>query len=105
VLLTTKVKDYGEATLAQNKFFDPIKPETIAAIDHGITARRAGQWKTSQCRRMRREVMCSRRRPSRSRVVRPSASDVAPPRYPHIQGGSAAFQTARFATVARQGRV
>jgi hypothetical protein len=36
-------------------------------------------------------------------VVRPSAPDVAPPRYPHVQGGSATFRTVRFVTAARQG--
>jgi hypothetical protein len=46
----------------------------------------------------------SRRRPSRPRAVRLSAPDAAPLRYPHVQGGSAAFRTARFATVARRGR-
>jgi hypothetical protein len=35
------VKDYGEATLAQNKNFDPIKPRSIVVIGHGITTRRA----------------------------------------------------------------
>jgi hypothetical protein len=67
------LKDYGEATLAQNKNFDPIKPGITAVIDHGITTRHAGQWKMSQCRRTRRAVLCSRRRPSRPRAVRPSA--------------------------------
>ena len=38
------------------------------------------------------------------RTVRPSAPDVAPPRYPHVQGGSAAYRTARFATAAWRGR-
>jgi hypothetical protein len=37
-------------------------------------------------------------------VVRPSAPDVAPPRYPHVQGGSAAYRTARFVTAASRGR-
>jgi hypothetical protein len=36
-------------------------------------------------------------------VVRPSAPNAAPPRYPHVQGGSATFQTARFVTAARRG--
>jgi hypothetical protein len=98
------VKDYGEATLSQNKIFDPIKPETTAVIDHGITTRRTGQLKTSRCRWMSRAVLCSRRRPSRPRVVRPSAPDAAPPRYPHVLGGSAVFRTARFTTTARRGR-
>jgi hypothetical protein len=48
--------------------------------------------------------MCSRRQPSRPRAVRPSAPDAASPRYPHVHGGSATFQTARFVTVARRGR-
>jgi hypothetical protein len=61
--------DYGEATLAQNKIFDPIKPETTAIIDHGITTRRAEQRKTSRCRRTRRAVLCSRHRPSHPRAV------------------------------------
>jgi hypothetical protein len=34
--------DYGEATLAQNKIFDPIKLGTTSVINHGITTRRAG---------------------------------------------------------------
>jgi hypothetical protein len=82
--LNTLVKDYGEATLAQNKIFGPIKPRTTAVIDHGITTRRAGQWKTSRCRKMCRAVLCSHWRPSCPRAVRPSAPDVAPPRYPHV---------------------
>jgi hypothetical protein len=101
---TVLVKDYGEATLAQNKIFNPIKPRTTMVIGHGITTRRAEQRKTSRCRRMRRAVSCSRRRPSRPRTVRPSAPDAAPPRYPHVQGGSTAYRTARFATAAWQGR-
>jgi transposase-like protein len=96
--------DYGEATLAQNKIFDPIKPETTAIIDHGITTRRAGHWKTSRCRRTHQSVLYSHRRPSRPRVVRPSATDAAPPRYPHVQGESVAFKTSRFAETARRGR-
>jgi hypothetical protein len=44
------LKDYGEATLAQNKIFNPIKPRTTAVIGHGITTRRAEQRKTSRCR-------------------------------------------------------
>jgi hypothetical protein len=97
------LKDYEKATLAQNKFFNPIKPETTMVIDHGITTRRAGQQKTSRCRRTRQTMLCSRQRPSRPPVVRPSAPDVAPPRYPHVQGGSATFRTVRFVTAARQG--
>jgi hypothetical protein len=99
-----KLLDYEEATLAQNKIFNPIIPRTTAVIGHGITTRRAEQRKTSRCRRTRRAVPCSRRRPSRPRTVRPSAPDAAPPRYPHVQGGSAAYRTARFATVAWRGR-
>jgi hypothetical protein len=41
-LATDDLMDYGEATLAQNKNFDPIKPRTTAVICHGITTRRAG---------------------------------------------------------------
>jgi hypothetical protein len=103
-LLISEVKDYGEARLAQNKIFNPIKPRTTAVIGHGITTRRAEQRKTSRCRRTRRAVPCSRRRPSRPRTVRPSAPDVAPPRYPHVQGGSAAYRTARFVMSAWRGR-
>jgi hypothetical protein len=55
------VKDYGEATLAQNKNFDLTKPGTTVVITHGITTKRAGQRKTSQCRRMCRVVLCTRR--------------------------------------------
>jgi hypothetical protein len=55
------LKDYGEATLAQNKIFNPIKPGTTAVIDYGITTRRIGQRKTSRCRQTRRAVLCSRR--------------------------------------------
>jgi hypothetical protein len=80
----SRLKDYGEATLTQNKFFDPIKPETTAIVDHGITTRRARHRKTSRCRRKRRAVLCSRRRPSRPHAVRSSAPDAAPPRYPHV---------------------
>jgi hypothetical protein len=98
------MKDYGEATLAQKKIFNPIKPRTTAVIGHGITTRRAEQRKTSRYRRPRRAVPCSRRRPSRPRTIRPSAPDAAPPRYPHVQGGSAAYRTARFATAAWRGR-
>jgi hypothetical protein len=98
------VLDYGEATLAQNKIFNPIKPRTTAVIGHGITTRRVEQRKTSRCRRTRRAVPCSRRCPSRPRTVRPSALDAAPPRYPHVQGGSAAYRTARFTTAAWRGR-
>jgi hypothetical protein len=96
--------DYGEATLAQNKIFNPIIPRTTAVIGHRFTTRRAEQRKTSRCRRTRRAVPCSRRRPSRPRTVRPSAPDAAPPRYPHVQGGNAAYRTARFATAAWRGR-
>jgi hypothetical protein len=99
-----KLEDYGEATLAQNKIFNPIKPRTTAVIGHGITTRRAEQRKTSRCKRTRRAVSCSRRCPSRPRTVRPSAPDAAPPRYPHVQGGSAAYRTARFAMAAWRGR-
>jgi hypothetical protein len=98
------LKDYGEATLAQNKIFNLIIPRTTAVIGHRITTRRAEQRKTSRCRRTRRAVPCSRRRPSHPRTVRPSAPDAAPPRYPHVQGGSAAYRTARFATAAWRGR-
>jgi hypothetical protein len=94
------VLDYGEATPAQNKIFNPIKPRTTAVIGHGITTRRAEQRKTSRCRRTRRAVPCSHRRPSRPRTVRPSAPDAAPLRYPHVQGGSVAYRTARFAMAA-----
>jgi hypothetical protein len=104
VRCSTGLKDYGEATLAQNKIFNPIKPRTTAVICHGITTRRAEQRKTYRCRRTRRAVPCSRRCPSRPRTFRPSAPDVAPPRYPHVQGGSAAYRTARFATAAWRGR-
>ena len=93
----------GYASAKQN-FFIPIIPRTTAVIGHGITTRRAEQRKTSRCRRTRRAVPCSRRRPSRPRTVRPSAPDAAPPRYPHVQGGSAAYRTARFATAAWRGR-
>jgi hypothetical protein len=96
--------NYGEATLAQNKIFDPIKPETTMVIDHGIITRHVGQRKTSRCRQTRRAVLCSRRRPSRPRAVRPSAPDAAPPRYPHVQGGSAMFRTARLVMTDRQWR-
>jgi hypothetical protein len=58
----------------------------------------------SRCRQTRRAVPCSHRRPSRPRVVCPSAPDAAPPRYPHVQGGSAAYRTARFAMMASRGR-
>jgi hypothetical protein len=92
----------GYASVKQN--FNPIIPRTIAVIGHGITTRRAEQRKTSRCRRTCRAVSCSRRRPSRPRTVRPSAPDTAPPRYPHVQGGSAAYRTARFATAAWRGR-
>jgi hypothetical protein len=95
---------YGEATLAQNKIFDPIKPRTTVVIGHGITTRRAGQRKTSRCRRTRRVVLCSHWRPSHPCVVRPNAPYAAPLRYRHIQGGSAACRTARFMTVSRRGR-
>jgi hypothetical protein len=98
------LKDYGEATLAQNKIFNPIIPRTTAVIGHGITTRRAEQRKTSRCRRTRRVVPCSRQRPSRPRTVRPSAPDAAHLRYPHVQGGSVAYRTARFATAAWRGR-
>jgi hypothetical protein len=94
----------GGYASAKTKFSTPIKPRTTAVIGHGITTRRAEQRKTSRCRRTRRAVPCSRRRPSRPRTVRPSAPDAAPPRYPHVQGGSAAYQTARFATAAWRGR-
>jgi hypothetical protein len=93
----------GYASAKQN-FFIPIIPRTTAVIGHGITTRRAEQRKPSRCRRTRRAVPCSRRRPSSPRAVRPSAPDVAPPRYPHVQGGSAAYRTARFATAAWRGR-
>jgi hypothetical protein len=43
----TYMKDYEEATLAQNKIFDPIKPRTMVVKGHGITTRRVEQWKTS----------------------------------------------------------
>jgi hypothetical protein len=88
----------------QNKIFDPIKPITIVVIGHRITTRRAGQRKTSRCRRTRRAVSCSCQRPSRPRAVHPIAPDAVPPRYPHVQGGSAAYRTARFVTTARRGR-
>jgi hypothetical protein len=71
------MKEYGEATLAQNKKFDPIKTRTTAVIGYGITTRRTGQRKTSQCRRTHRAFLCSRWRPSRPRAVRPSAPDAA----------------------------
>jgi hypothetical protein len=61
--------DYGEATLAQNKIFDPIKLETTAVIDHVITSRHAEQQKTSKCWRTRRAVMCICRRHVLARFV------------------------------------
>jgi hypothetical protein len=94
----------GGYASAKQKIFIHIIPRTTAVIGHGITTRRAEQRKTSRCRRTRRAVPCSRRRPSRPRTVRQSAPDVAPPRYPHVQGGSAAYRTARFATAAWRGR-
>jgi hypothetical protein len=36
------LKDYVEATIAQNKKIDPKKPGTTAVIDHGITTRHVG---------------------------------------------------------------
>jgi hypothetical protein len=73
-------------------------------IDHGITTRRTGQQKMSRCRRMHQAVSCSCRHPSRPRAVHPSAPHEESLRYPHVQGGSAAYRTARFATVAWRGR-
>ena len=92
----------GYTSAKQN--FQPIIPRTTAVIGHGITTRHAEQRKTSRYRRTRRAVPCSRRRPSRPRTVRPSTLDAAPSRYPHVQGGSAAYRTARFATAAWRGR-
>jgi hypothetical protein len=37
-------------------------------------------------------------------MVRPSAPDAAPLMYPHVQGGSVAYRTARFTTAASRGR-
>jgi len=62
-------------------------------MDHGITTRRAGAAEATRCSRARRSsAMQLRGRPSAhpSRVVRPCALDAAPPRYPHVQGGSVA---------------
>jgi hypothetical protein len=39
--------DYEEATLVQNKKIRPHKTGITMVIDHGITTRCAGQWKTS----------------------------------------------------------
>jgi hypothetical protein len=96
--------DYGEATLAQNKISDPIKPETTTVINHGITTTRVVQPKTSRCRPTGRAVLCHRRRPSRPLAIRPSAPNAAPLRYPHVQRVSATFRTARFAISAKRGR-
>jgi hypothetical protein len=87
----------------QNKIFYPIKPRSTIIIGHKITTRRVGQWKLSRCRRTRRTITCSPRRPLRPHAVRPSALDAAPPRslrYPHVLGGSVAYRTARFNMVA-----
>jgi hypothetical protein len=89
----------GYASDKQN--FQPQKTRTTTVIGHGITTRRVGQRKTSRCRRTCRAVSCSRWRP---RVVHPSAPDAAPPRYPHVQGGSTTYRTARFAMAASRGR-
>ena len=78
------MKDYGEATEAQNKNFDPIKPRSHVVIGHEITTRRVGQRKLSRCRCTHRAVLCSRRHPSCPRVVHPSAPDAAPSRYPRV---------------------
>jgi hypothetical protein len=57
----------------------------------------------SRCRQTRRAMLCSRRHPSRLRVVRPSAPVATPLRYPHIQGGSASYRSARFTMAALRG--
>jgi hypothetical protein len=75
--------DYEEATLAQHLNFDPIKPRSTAVIGHMITTIRAIHQKPSQCRRMCREVSCSHASAS-ARVVRASAPDATPLRYPHV---------------------
>jgi hypothetical protein len=36
-LTLSAMKEYGEATLAQNKIFDPIEPRSIIVIGHKIT--------------------------------------------------------------------
>ena len=60
-------------------------------MDHGITTRRTGAAEATRCSRAHRNsAMQLRGRPSTrpSRAVRPCALDAAPPRYPHVQGGS-----------------
>jgi hypothetical protein len=45
-------------------------------------------------------MSCNRRCPPHPRAVRPSATDAAPPWYPHVHEGSVTYRTARFAVVA-----
>jgi hypothetical protein len=45
----------------------------------------------------------SRRRLDVDESVKQRRADAAPLRYPHVQGESAVYRTARFATAARQG--
>jgi hypothetical protein len=92
----------GYTSAKQN--FWPYKPRTTVVIDHGITTRRTGQRKLSRCRQMHRTMSCSRLYPSHPRMVHPRVPYAASPRYPHVQWGSTAYRTARFATVAWRGR-
>jgi len=62
-------------------------------MDHGITTRRAGAAEAHRCSRACRSSavqLCGRLSARPSRAVRPCAPDAAPPRYPHVQGGSVA---------------
>ena len=87
------LKDYENATLAGKQKFDLINQDLLLVIDHGITTRRTGAAEATRCSRTRRSsaVQLQGRLYVRPlRAVRPCAPDAAPPRYPHVQGGSVA---------------
>ena len=85
------LKDYENATLAGKQKFDLINQDLLLVIDHGITTRRAGAAEATRCSGTRHSCAVQLRgRPSVHplSVVHPCAPDAAPPRYPHVQGGS-----------------
>ena len=69
-------------------------------MDHGITTRRVVA-ELDEARRGSVDVLrllpVPVPREAPSCVARPSATDVAPPRYPHVRGGSVTHRTARSA--------
>jgi hypothetical protein len=84
------MKGYGVATLAQNKILF-AKQELLLSEITGLpldTQMQRNRLDVDERVEGSRQCSCSRP-PCPSRVVHPCAPDVAPPRYPHVQGRNA----------------